>query len=86
MKKGNSMNRREFLEKFVALSSASLILSGCMPKEENIPYPETNDENVKFKDIISESNGDRAVPVYGPPPIAPAPNNNGFRPIIQQKR
>ena len=81
------MNRREFLEKFVALSSASLILSGCVAKEQRVTYPESNNGNPKFKDIISDSNGgDQAVPVYGPPPVATEPNNNGFRPIIQQKR
>jgi len=79
-KKGKIMNRREFLEKFVALSSVSLILAGCVGKQEQVI---DNNKNVKFRDIISDSNGNRPMPIYGSPSITP--RNNGFKPIIQKR-
>jgi len=79
-KKGKIMKRREFLEKFVALSSVSLILAGCVGKQEQVI---DNNKNVKFRDIISDSNGNRPMPIYGSPSITP--RNNGFKPIIQKR-
>ena len=80
------MNRREFLEKFVALSSVSLILTGCVAQTKDISMNNNNPKEVKFKNIISDPRGDRPVPVYGPPPVAPqSNNNNGFQPIIQKR-
>lgn len=77
------MNRREFLEKFVALSSISLILAGCVGKEEHVVYPEANNKNVKFKDIISEPKRDQPMAVYGPPPVYDEePKRRRQRPII----
>ena len=78
------MNRREFLEKFVALSSASLILTGSVGRDEGV-YPEPNNKNVKFRNIISDPKGDEAVPVYGPPPAYQRSNDNGFAPIIKKR-
>ncbi len=72
------MNRREFLEKFVALSSISLVLTGC----SQTGYVEDNFNDSpplkkkKFKDIIS----DEPMAVYGPPPISSKPIKK-FRPI-----
>ncbi len=77
------MNRREFLEKFVALSSISLVLAGC----SRTGYADNgvNDgfddsppltKKKKFKDIIS----DEPMAVYGPPPISAEPIKK-FRPI-----
>lgn len=77
------MNRREFLEKFIALSSASLILTGCTGKQAPEIYDnEVYNQNVKFKDIISEPKRDRPVAVYGPPPIYEEPTKRRQRPII----
>ncbi|MCK5854090.1 MAG: hypothetical protein KAG56_02625 [Sulfurovaceae bacterium] len=70
------MNKREFFKKFIALSSVSLILTGCIGNQERAIYPEPNNKKVKFKNIISDPNGEQS--------ITSRPNNNGFKPIIQK--
>jgi len=63
------MDRREFLKKFVALSSASLIINGCT-------QPQNPSTNKRFEDIVPNTTKNippkkveesMPVAVYGPP-------------------
>jgi len=73
------MNRRKILEKFVALSSIFLVLSGCTqtPQRDtafdDTPIPP---QKKKFKNIIS----DEPMTLYGTS-SASSQQNRRFRPI-----
>jgi len=67
------MNRREFLEKFVALGSASLILSACSQKKKGYVGSPIVAESKKGKDEF--------IAVYGPPPLPPEPQNEEIKGI-----
>ena len=67
------MDRREFLKKFVALSSASLLIDGCTKLQDS-------STDKKIKDITSNPPNNTITPkkieessmpvaVYGPPPV-----------------
>ena len=78
------MDRREFLKNFVALSSASVLIAGCVKplQKESIPkkkikesLPDSSKKDavkkettIVPKDSIKENN-DVPLAVYGPPPI-----------------
>jgi hypothetical protein len=71
------MDRREFLKKFVALSSASLVISSCTnPKPLSTPNSSSkihpNISNLNQEEPITPiPPPKKSVPlaVYGPPPI-----------------
>ncbi|SFV63330.1 hypothetical protein MNB_SV-14-745 [hydrothermal vent metagenome] len=81
------MNKRKFLEKFVALSSASLVVAGCATTQnshrlgaikktntsQNINVTKSHPSPPVVKPIIKD---DQPVAVYGPPPpvvVRPTP-------------
>jgi hypothetical protein len=78
------MNKRKFLEKFVALSSASLVVAGCATTQNSSTLGAIKNPNASQSIDSTKKHpyppispvvvrpipkDDLPVPVYGPPPV-----------------